>query len=87
MDLRLDVNSWFGLSYSSYLVLPRLFLENMPEEWQCDFIALLNELYETLDIDESYSGEYNVTYKLNKKFSNDPYKDYRRGKIALKNKE
>jgi hypothetical protein len=39
-----DVNDWFELSYASFLVIPRVILQDMPEEWQHKFVALLDEL-------------------------------------------
>jgi len=29
-----DLSLWFGLSYASFCVLPRILMEDMPEEWQ-----------------------------------------------------
>lgn len=37
------IDSWFGLSYSSYFVLPRLAMQELPLEWQNKFIALMDE--------------------------------------------
>lgn len=34
---------WFGLSYASYLVVPRAILQSMPDDWQGRLAALLNE--------------------------------------------
>lgn len=34
----------FGLSYANYLVLPRTLLQSMPDEWQTQFVALLNQM-------------------------------------------
>ncbi len=80
------IHNWFGLTYSSYLVLPRLMLESMPAEWQKKFVELLDEMEETLEVDENYSSEYSVQYKVDGKFASDPYRDYRRGE-RLKIKE
>jgi hypothetical protein len=43
IDPRPDVHTYFGLSYSTYLVLHRTFLQSMPDEWQCQFVALMEE--------------------------------------------
>ena len=40
---------WFGLSYASFLVLPRVLMHEMPIEWQDKMAALLNEYDETFD--------------------------------------
>jgi hypothetical protein len=37
------IHAWFGLSYSSYFVLPRLAMQEMPIDWQERFIALMAE--------------------------------------------
>lgn len=38
------IHTHFGLSYANYLVLPRTFLQSMPDEWQTQFVALLDQL-------------------------------------------
>ncbi len=40
---------WFGLSYSSFLVLPRSLMHEMPEQWQEKMAELLHEYDETFD--------------------------------------
>jgi hypothetical protein len=42
------IHGWFGLTYSSYLVLPRTVLQSMPVEWQERFVDLLEELGEAM---------------------------------------
>lgn len=42
-----DLWGWFGLSYASFLTLPRVLMHEMPEEWQDKMAALLNEYNET----------------------------------------
>lgn len=37
------IHNWFGLTYASYLVMPRLALQEMPDEWQRRFVELLEE--------------------------------------------
>jgi hypothetical protein len=83
-DEQMDISLWFNLTYASYLVLPRLWLENMPLEWQYKFVELLNEIPETLEIDNEYSAQYIVTCKRNGKFVKDIYRDYRHGTIKYK---
>ena len=34
LEYNLDLSNWFGLSYASFLTLPRVLMEAMPEEWQ-----------------------------------------------------
>lgn len=40
------IHRWFGLSYSSYLVVPRTMLQSMPGAWQVAFVDLLDEMNE-----------------------------------------
>lgn len=37
------INGYFGLSYASFLVLPRVLMQEMSEKWQNKFVALLDE--------------------------------------------
>lgn len=48
------IHEYFGLSYSSHLVISRTLLQSMPEEWQTEFVNLLQTLdsaYEHIDRD------------------------------------
>lgn len=38
-----ELSCWFGLSYASFCVLPRVLMEAMPDEWQRQMAKLLNE--------------------------------------------
>ncbi|MDT1068352.1 hypothetical protein [Providencia stuartii] len=40
---------WFGLSYASFLVIPRVLMHEMPAEWQDKMAVLLHEYDETFD--------------------------------------
>lgn len=72
------VHTWFGLTYSSYLVLQRSLMEGMPEEWQTRMVALLEEMAETYDT-EAIGGTYNVNLRgRDGSFKRDPYANYRR---------
>lgn len=42
---RRDIHTSFGLSYANYLVLPRTLLQSMPEDWQHQFVALVDGLH------------------------------------------
>lgn len=76
------VHAWFELSYSSYMVLPRSMLQSMPREWQAKYIALVEEMRETLDIDDA-PGSYVVTAQNGNKFVKDPFRDYDRGRRVV----
>lgn len=43
---RLDgpIHTWFGLTYSNYLVLHRSMMQSMPADWQTRAVALFDEL-------------------------------------------
>ncbi|WP_337234021.1 hypothetical protein [Proteus terrae] len=41
--------NWFGLSYASFLLIPRVLMHEMPTEWQDKMAALLHEYDETFD--------------------------------------
>lgn len=45
-NARLDgpIHSWFGLTYSNYLVLCRSMMQSMPVEWQQRAVELFDEL-------------------------------------------
>ena len=49
MHNRKDLHLWFGLSYASFLVLPRVGMQAMPNEWQEKMAELLNEYTDTID--------------------------------------
>ena len=38
---RKDLQLWFGLSYSSFCVMPRVFMEAMPKEWQEKMVQMM----------------------------------------------
>ena len=68
---------WFGLTYSSYLVLPRSLLCGMPVEWQARMVALLDEMRATYD-PEQINDRYTVLTKdASNRFVRDPWRDYR----------
>ena len=70
---------WFGLSYASFLTLPRSFLQAMPDEWQGRMAELLNEWDEHWDSDNQLQEQFIVSAKINNKFTQMPpwLKDYR----------
>lgn len=43
------VNDWFELTYARWLTLPRVLLEQMPDEWQYKFTELMREFDEMWD--------------------------------------
>jgi len=43
------VNDWFSFSRASFLVLPRVLMESMDDEWQEKFVELLEQYDNTFD--------------------------------------
>jgi hypothetical protein len=79
------IHTFFGLSYSNYLVLPRSVLQSMPDEWQYKFVTLIEQIPEIIDEDFEPAGGYKVfALDENKKFTKNPYSDYERGRRRLK---
>ena len=87
-DARLEerpIHRWFGLSYSSYLVLPRLALQAMPADWQARFVALLEE-GRRLGLGPATDANYTVSRRarasaMRGKIVSDPWSDYRHGDV------
>ena len=52
------VHAFFGLTYSSYQVVPRVLAQSMPHEWQARFVQCMEEMQEAF----AYLGE--VDYKV-----------------------
>ncbi|QFH71486.1 hypothetical protein FR762_17975 [Enterobacter sp. E76] len=48
-DQRKDLQAWFGLSYAAFVVMPRVAMMQMPEEWQEKMAELLNQYDETIN--------------------------------------
>jgi hypothetical protein len=70
------IHTWFGLNYSSYLVLQRSVLQAMPAEWQERFVGMLHEIGATLDVDDMPA--YWVRAKDGNRFLRDRFSNYRR---------
>ncbi|MDR3560522.1 MAG: hypothetical protein P4N59_03635 [Negativicutes bacterium] len=70
------VHGWFGLTYASYLVIPRSLLQGMPEDWQEKFVALLDECGEVYD-QSQIKDQYTVNLREGNRYIADPYRNYR----------
>lgn len=70
------IHHWFGLTYSSYLVLHRVLMTHMPLGWQQRMVDLLGEMGETFD-EEKVPQDFFVRARGNGKFTTDPFKNYR----------
>lgn len=70
-----DVHGWFGLSYSSYLVLSRTLMQEMSPEWQHAMVNLLERAHEEFP---NSPGTYTVLLRdWQNRFVRDPLRDYR----------
>ena len=80
-ELEEDVHGWFGLSYSSFVVLPRSILQSMPAEWQRRFVGMLREAEERYSFPEQ-GKTYNVLLRDDRtgRLSCDPLGQYDRGR-------
>lgn len=85
IDASEPISEWFGLSYSSYLVLQRSLLEAMPVAWQRRFVEMLQELGQEFNTwDERVYGTFWVRAKdIDGRFVEDPLGNYRRPNRAL----
>ncbi len=68
------IHNWFGLTYASYLVLPRVLMQEMPSEWQAKMVVLLNEAQEAWEHDDNYTV---YLRDKNGKFKEDPLRKYK----------
>jgi len=53
-----DLWGWFGLSYASFAVMPRILMHAMPDDWQKKMAKLLREFdreFENFDICSGYT--------------------------------
>lgn len=77
------IHNFFGLSYSSYLVLRRSVMQSAPLEWQQRFCALMEDLEEMFD-GEYLDGKFTVQMRDEKgRFIADDYADYERGRRVI----
>ena len=80
------IHDYFGLSYASYLVMPRVVLQSMPVEWQRQITELLREIEETLG-DWNDNGTYYKVTKLTEDggaLVEDDLQYYERGRRRLR---
>lgn len=71
-----DVHASFGLSYASYLVVPRTLLQEMPGAWQHELITLLEAVWDEFP---GHHSEYAVFMRdpETSRFVRDPLRGYR----------
>lgn len=59
---------WFGLSYASWLTLPRVLMHQMPDAWQAKMAALLREYEAAYPFIEQPGYSTQVTLKRDRRF-------------------
>ena len=78
--IREYIHEYFGLSYANYLVVPRVVLQSMPEEWQRQFVELLGAMGDSIAEEWEPEGGYHVEARTSSgQITIDPYSDYERG--------
>lgn len=60
------LSTYFGLSYASWLTVPRVLMEQMPDEWQGKMADLMNEYHETFPNQPDLGSRVLVTDLNNK---------------------
>ncbi len=80
------VHQFFGLSYSSYLVIPRTLLEQMPVKWQQAFVFLLDQANDYFDGIPDVRYSVHARHESTGKFIMDPLANYRHP-VKLETKE
>ncbi|AIB40815.1 hypothetical protein [Pseudomonas sp. WCS374] len=60
-DATKDLSCYFGLTYASWLTLPRVLMESMPDEWKRSMATLLNQYEDAYQNQPSYGTTVRVT--------------------------
>lgn len=76
------IHGWFGLTYASYLVLPRSVLQSLPQSLQRQLVEALEAIADHLDAAIiPIAGTYHVQLRDSKgRFIADPLRVYERGR-------
>ncbi len=77
------IHESFGLTYASFLVVPRLLMEAMPWGWQKDMVHLMDEFTEKYEWDDegieiSKRGDDGLFVKIDENLCN-----YKRGDATI----
>lgn len=75
---------WFGLSYASFLTLPRVLMHQMPDEWQGRMAKLLEEYDAAYPMNQVEPLELHVSARRDGKYCElpDELKHYRHPRLA-----
>lgn len=80
------IHTWFSLTYSNYLVLPRSVLQSMPDKWQKEFVECLEELENKFGHLE-WPERYDIRARNEAgRYIKDPIPHYNRGRTKLEYK-
>lgn len=73
------IHGWFGLSYASWLTMPRVLMQQMPPKWQEKMVDLLDEFNNEFPEWAKDVDQVHVTARKGGKFSKIPewLNDYR----------
>lgn len=80
----MDSNTFFELSHANFLVLPRVALQSMPVEWQYKFFALVEELQNSIEFPEGYTGQFAITMRDNGRYVKHVLPHYRHHTLPYK---
>ena len=69
---RYNISNFFGLSYASWLVVPRITMEHMSADWQEKMYNLLDELHNEFPNWDEEMGDIIVTHKVKGQFAKLP---------------
>ena len=70
----------FALTRSSYFVLPRLAMQQMPQQWQARFVRLMMEMEEIIPETPAYTVQRRD--QRGRLIKGDPWANYRRGTVS-----
>lgn len=73
---------FFGLTYASWLAIPRLSLQEMPPKWQAKFFALIEEARDNYGLKIPENLHIMRTGANNRFVDNRHWNNYRRGTVA-----
>lgn len=78
----LPVDYFFGLTYASWLALPRVSLQEMPADWQAKFVALIEEARDKHGMRWPEDTVIMRTGERGRFVDNRHWNNYRRGTMA-----
>jgi hypothetical protein len=78
------IHNWFGLSYASYLVMPRVVLQSLPSKLQARIVNCLNEANDLIDwMPEGKTYYVQLRDDRTGRYTKDNLCDYQRGRRRL----